>query len=155
MRLRNIFDDIISESKLSDYDGYNTPAALKKEKELKKTGPYDSIDDLDLNTLNRNKTIKEYGYGPLNPYNKEDSEKFWKEKAELWNTDVDMAKSARCHNCALFNQKKKIIDRIAKGIGDEGHRVVKEANLGFCELFWFKCAGDRTCDAWIGGGPIK
>ena len=32
--------------------------------------------------------------------------------------------------------------------------VVKAANLGYCELFHFKCAGDRTCDAWLVGGPI-
>jgi hypothetical protein len=29
------------------------------------------------------------------------------------------------------------------------------ANLGFCEIFEFKCAGDRTCDAWLMNGPIK
>jgi len=32
--------------------------------------------------------------------------------------------------------------------------MVDKANLGYCELFDFKCAGDRTCDAWITGGPI-
>jgi len=154
MKFRHIFEDIIVEGKLSDHKGYNTPAALKKEKELKNVSQYDSIEDLDLNTLNRNKTIKEYGYGPLNPKDKKQSEKFWKEKAEMWDTSVEMAKSARCENCALFNQKNKILDRIAKGIGPEGKRVVKEANLGFCEIFWFKCAGARTCDAWIGGGPL-
>jgi hypothetical protein len=33
--------------------------------------------------------------------------------------------------------------------------VVDSANLGFCELFDFKCAADRTCSAWLVGGPIK
>jgi hypothetical protein len=33
--------------------------------------------------------------------------------------------------------------------------VINAANLGYCELFHFKCAGDRTCDAWLMGGPIK
>jgi hypothetical protein len=33
--------------------------------------------------------------------------------------------------------------------------VVKRSNLGYCELFHFKCAGARTCDAWLVGGPIK
>jgi hypothetical protein len=32
--------------------------------------------------------------------------------------------------------------------------VIAAANLGYCELFHFKCAGDRTCDAWLVGGPI-
>ncbi len=42
-----------------------------------------------------------------------------------------------------------------KAIGEEGDVIAKEANLGFCEFFWFKCAGARTCDAWVSGGPIK
>ena len=36
-----------------------------------------------------------------------------------------------------------------------GKTISKNANLGFCEFFWFKCAGARVCDAWVGGGPIK
>jgi hypothetical protein len=27
--------------------------------------------------------------------------------------------------------------------------------LGYCELFEFKCAADRTCSAWLVGGSIK
>jgi len=27
-------------------------------------------------------------------------------------------------------------------------------DLGYCEIFDFKCAAKRTCDAWIVGGPI-
>ena len=42
-----------------------------------------------------------------------------------------------------------------KAIGDKGKEIVKRANLGFCEFFWFKCAGSRVCDAWVGGGPLK
>ena len=34
-------------------------------------------------------------------------------------------------------------------------QVIAKANLGYCELFHFKCAGNRTCDAWLAGGPIK
>ena len=53
-------DQILAEGKLTDWPGYNTPAALNKEKEIanKKTNPEDYITDLDLNTLNRNRTIK-------------------------------------------------------------------------------------------------
>ena len=47
------------------------------------------------------------------------------------------------------------IDKITKAIGEEGKTIAKEANFGFCEFFWFKCAGARVCDAWVGGGPIK
>ena len=34
MKLKHVLKDSILEGKLSDYDGYNTPAALKKEKDL-------------------------------------------------------------------------------------------------------------------------
>jgi hypothetical protein len=37
---------------------------------------------------------------------------------------------------------------------DIAQEIINEANLGYCELFDFKCAGDRTCDAWITGGPL-
>ena len=148
---------ILTEGKLTDWPGYNTPAALNKEKEIanKKTKPEDSITDLDLNTLNRNRTIKEYSYGPLNPDDEAGSAPFWKDKAEFWNTTVEAAKQSRCANCGAFDQKKATLDKIEKAIGEEGKTIVKNANIGFCEFFWFKCAGARTCDAWVGGGPIK
>ena len=155
--VKNIKDNILSEGKLSDWPGYNTPAALKKEKELegKKVNPEDALTDLDLSTLNRNVTIKEYSYGPLNPDDEEGSKPFWEDKAEFWNTTVEHAKSSRCSNCGAFDQKKSTIDKITKAIGEEGKTIAKEANFGFCEFFWFKCAGARVCDAWVGGGPIK
>jgi hypothetical protein len=31
---------------------------------------------------------------------------------------------------------------------------METADLGFCELFDFKCAATRTCNAWLIGGPI-
>lgn len=157
MKLKPIIRDIILEGNLSDFDGPNTPAALKKEKEInnKNVKPHDAIEDLDLNTLNRNITIKEYRYGPLNPADEKGSAKFWEEKAEMWDTTVEAAKQSRCANCGAFNQKPDVIKKITKAIGEEGDTITKEANLGFCEFFWFKCAGARTCDAWVSGGPIK
>lgn len=158
MKLKDIYKDMILESgKLSDYDGYTTPAALSKEKEIqgKNIKPHDAIDDLNLNTLNRNLTIKEYGYGPLNPDDVETSEEFWAKKAEMWNTTIEHAKTARCSNCAAFDKTTETLNKIAKALGDDGHIIVEQADLGFCELFWFKCAGSRTCDAWLRNGPIK
>jgi len=152
-KLKNILKDTILESK----DSYNTPAAVAKEKSIgsKKVKPEDAITDLDLNTLNRNQTIKEYSYGPLNPDDKKGSEPFWKDKADLWNTTVEAAKESRCSNCGAFDQKKSTLAKIKKAIGSDGKTIVKNANIGFCEFFWFKCAGARSCDAWVGGGPIK
>ena len=156
MKITALIKDLVIEGKLSDYGLNNTPAALRKEKEMrfKKSKPMDSITDLDLNTLSRNVTVKEYRYGPLNPNDEKGSEKFWEDKAEMWDTTVEHAKSSRCSNCSAFNQKPSTINKIAKAIGDQGKKIVKQSNIGFCEFFWFKCAGARTCDAWVGGGPI-
>jgi hypothetical protein len=157
IKLKQVLKNIILEGQLSDWDGYNTPAARKKDEELKtkKNKPEDAITDLDLNTRNRNLTIKEYSYGPLNPADEEGSKPFWEDKAAFWNTTVEHAKTSRCGNCGAFDQKKSTLSKIEKAIGEEGKTIVKNANIGFCEFFWFKCAGARTCDAWISGGPIK
>lgn len=115
--------------------------------------------DAHVNLKNRNYAIKEYGYGPLNP--KEPSEDFWNQKSKMWSVTVEEAKKSRCSNCAAFIKTAQMIGCISKGmeVSDEPHKdysmdVIKAANLGYCELFHFKCAGSRTCDAWIVGGPI-
>lgn len=115
--------------------------------------PHDAITNLDINTKNRNETIKQYGYGPANPF--VDDSKFWTDKADLWGTTVKQAKTMRCGNCATFDQSKQTIKKMADAIGDNGNKIVELAQLGFCEFFWFKCAASRTCDAWVAGGPLK
>ena len=116
--------------------------------------------DIHVNLKNRNHAIEDYGYGPLNP--NEPSKDFWDKKAKMWMISVDEAKTALCGNCAAFIKTPEMLACIAKGMeaGDEPHMdssgaVIEAANLGYCELFHFKCAGDRTCDAWLVGGPIK
>ena len=46
-----------------------------------------------------------------------------------------------------------MLDCIAKGIGDEGDpwAMIEAGDLGYCEIFDFKCASSRTCDAWVAG----
>jgi hypothetical protein len=48
---------------------------------------------------------------------------------------------------------------IEEGLADDrmedAMEVVEAGDLGFCEIFDFKCAAKRTCSAWIVGGPIK
>lgn len=114
---------------------------------------YAAIEDVHVNLENRNHAFEEYGYGPLNP--KEPSDDFWKQKAKVFNTTVEEAKKSRCGNCAAFNQSKEIMNRIADGLGPVGNVVTEKANLGFCEMFKFKCAAERTCDAWLVNGPIN
>lgn len=116
--------------------------------------------DIHINLENRQHAIDEYGYGPLNP--SEPSTDFWNKKAEMWDITVKEAKTSKCGNCAAFvttdDMKKCIIDG-RKDKDDEGEKdhfdiTVEKANLGYCNIFHFKCAGERTCDAWLSGGPI-
>ena len=132
------------------------------------------------NLKNRNWAFANVGYGPANPElpNKD----FWDAKAETWNTDLAQAKSMRCGNCAAFIQTPEMIACITGGMegneeseyenGEESEEgeyngeteseenedlemaVQDAADLGYCELFHFKCAAARTCDAWLVGGPI-
>ena len=114
--------------------------------------------DIKENLKKRNWAFKNVGYGPANP--DEPNEEFWKDRADEWNTDVDQAKTMRCGNCAAFIQTPEMIECITNGIEpdqeeDELTRdVIDAADLGYCELFHFKCAAARTCSAWLRGGPI-
>lgn len=116
---------------------------------------YKALADIELNTKNRNQTAQEDGYGPLNPNDDRGSKAFWEAKAKMWNTTAEAAKQSTCGNCAAFNQTKPVLDKIAEGLGPEGKTISQLANLGFCEIWEFKCAADRTCDVWLVGGPIK
>lgn len=33
--------------------------------------------------------------------------------------------------------------------------TIEAGKLGYCTMHKFKCAGSRTCNAWIAGGPVK
>lgn len=111
--------------------------------------------DIHVNLKNRNHAFKEYGYGPANP--ELSNEAFWNAKANEWQTDLKQAKSMRCGNCAAFIQTPEMMECIKYGIDEEegyAEDVMDTAKLGYCELFDFKCAADRTCSAWLVGGPI-
>jgi hypothetical protein len=83
------------------------------------------------------------------------NEAFWRKKADQWDVSMDDAKQSLCGNCAAFNVSDKIKNCIAQGIGMEADPwgTIKLADLGYCEIFDFKCAASRTCDAWVVGGP--
>lgn len=112
--------------------------------------------DVEENTKNRNWTIDKFAYGPLNPDYPDSG--FWERKADIWNTDVDHARSALCGNCAAFDQSNRVLECIVEGINEENaadpNDVLNLADLGYCQLFKFKCAAKRSCDAWLYGGPI-
>lgn len=123
--------------------------------------------DVALNLKNRNYAIEEHGYGPLNPA--EPNPEFWRGIADLWGISSEDAKTSRCSNCAAFIQTPKMLECIKGGLGYEDDypkqgadhlasnrtETLESADLGYCQLFGFKCAGDRVCRAWLHGGPIK
>lgn len=123
--------------------------------------------DVAVNTENRNIAIKERGYGPMNPG--EPNQKFWKGIAELWGISTEEAKTSRCANCAAFIQTPKMLACIQNNLGleedysdkaasereENQSQTLKASDLGYCQLFAFKCAADRVCRAWLHGGPIR
>jgi lambda family phage portal protein len=109
--------------------------------------------DVKTNLANRQNAVDDANYGPANP--NEPNEDYWKAKASEFQGDVATAKKMVCGNCAAFNQTNKLLGCIKKGIGEDANEVAVGGNLGYCEIFDFKCASKRTCDAWIVGGPIK
>lgn len=110
--------------------------------------------DISVNLRNRAVAVSVANYGPMNPELPNDE--FWKAKGDLFNTTPEIAKQSRCSNCAAFIQTTKMLNCIEKGLdsGPEAVAIVEKANLGYCEIFDFKCAGERTCDAWVTGGPV-
>ena len=132
---------------------------LREQKEEKKECP-PATQDIELNLENRQEAIDEYGYGPPNP--EEPNDEFWSEKAEMWDVDEEKAKTMLCGNCGAFNQSKKMLKCIESGLSgneeseaDDFDAVVEQADLGYCQMYKFKCAASRTCDSWITGGTIK
>ena len=110
--------------------------------------------DLDVNLKNRQKAIDKYHYGPANPDKPGD---YWKAAAKQWGIDEKTAKTMMCGNCAAFNITDEMYKCIHSGMGEEAYQAEKTreaADLGYCNLLHFKCAGTRSCTAWITGGPI-
>jgi hypothetical protein len=113
----------------------------------------EATQNVEVNLKNRQRAIDEAHYGPLNP--NEPNEEYWKKKADMFGGDVESAKKALCANCAFFVKTPSMLECIASGINDINELdTIQVANIGYCEAFDFKCAGARTCDAWVVGGPI-
>jgi hypothetical protein len=112
--------------------------------------------DIATNLKNRQKAIDTAMYGPLDIKNPGD---YWKNIANEWGVDEETAKGETCGNCAAFNISRRMLDCIAEGIkgGDvttDEWDVIEAGDLGYCEIFKFKCNGNRSCFAHIDGGPI-
>jgi hypothetical protein len=65
----------------------------------------------------------------------------------------------KCGNCAAFDVSDQMWKCIEDGIkGDDktvdGMATIHKADLGYCNFLHFKCAGTRSCTAWVTGGAI-
>lgn len=112
--------------------------------------------DIDVNLKNRQRAIDEYNYGPANPDRPED---YWKRSAKIFRVSEATARTMLCGNCGAFDVSDSMRECIANGIsGDEpgvdANASINLADLGYCNFLHFKCAGERSCKAWITGGPI-
>jgi hypothetical protein len=112
--------------------------------------------DIHVNLKNRQHGIDEYHYGPANP---DKPGKYWKDAAKRWKTDEATAKTMKCANCAAFDISDKMYNCMKKGIeGDEKNidalATIEKGDLGYCNFLHFKCAGARSCAAWVTGGPV-
>jgi len=112
--------------------------------------------DIDVNLKNRQKAIDEYHYGPANPERAED---YWSKSSKIFKVSVATARTMLCGNCGAFDVSDSMRECIAQGIkGDEpsvdANASINLADLGYCNFLHFKCAGSRSCKAWITGGPI-
>lgn len=109
---------------------------------------------LENNLKYRQIAIDKYTYGPANPDEPGD---FWSRISEIWGIEDSEAQSMRCGNCSAFNVSDKMRQCINAGIADDkkdGQAVIDKADLGYCEILHFKCAGTRTCALWLTGGPL-
>ena len=121
-----------------------------------KTGCPIATQDIHVNLKNRQHGIDEYHYGPANP---EKPGKYWKDAAKRWKTDESTAKSMKCANCAAFDVSDKMWACMTKGIeGNEKNidalATIEKGDLGYCNFLHFKCAGSRSCAAWVTGGAL-
>jgi len=112
--------------------------------------------DIHVNLKNRQHGIDEYHYGPANP---DKPGNYWKDAAKRWKTDESTAKTMQCANCAAFDISDKMYKCMQKGIeGDEKNidalSTIEKGDLGYCNFLHFKCAGARSCAAWVTGGPV-
>lgn len=113
----------------------------------------DATQDIKLNLKNRQKAIDDYGYGPPDP--SQPNKKFWEKKMDMWKVDeLSEVKNMLCGNCAAFDITSKTLSCIEKGIGEDAVETINAGHLGYCKFLKFKCASERTCDAWVTGGPI-
>lgn len=142
----------IRKKKMREGDNYK-PAKTEKEgrpspEELKKAQGAEcpaATKNVELNTKNRNATIKNHMYGPLNIDEPAD---YFEKLADKWDTSEEAAKKSLCGNCVAFDISSQMKECMPGEVSDDS------GQLGYCWMHHFKCHSKRTCDTWAKGGPI-
>lgn len=82
---------------------------------------------------------------------------FWERLMGIYNMDDERAVlNQRCGNCAAFVITSKMKECIESAIDEaDAANTAMAGELGYCQFLKFKCAAARTCQSWVGGGPIK
>lgn len=152
-RFAVIPDGVVQSDYPEDSEEYEDDSEEDDSMEIENEYPI-ATQDISVNIRNRQECIDVANYGPMNPLLSNDE--YWQARADVYNTSIEEAKTSRCYNCAAFIQTTKMKEAIAQGLGgeEEAYAIAELGNLGYCEIFDFKCAGIRTCDAWVVGGPI-
>ena len=101
--------------------------------------------DLALNTKNRDATLKNFNYGPLNVSEPGD---YWIKIAEYWKTTEKAARKSTCGVCVAFDVSPRMLECMPGETSDE------DGVLGYCWMHHFKCHSARSCHTWAKGGPI-
>ena len=129
-------------------NGRVVPNCVPEEVELKeqKYPCPPATQDLKINTKNRDRTIKQYNYGPLNVT---EPGSYWKDIAKYWKTTEAAAKKSLCANCIAFDISPRMDECMPGETSD------KDGRLGYCWMHHFKCHSARACHTWAKGGPIK
>jgi len=153
------YEETVNAFQVAPEETLTTPETLNPQQAPADAGAQCPIatQDVSVNLKNRQTAIDKANYGPLNPGLP--NRTFWLAKANIFNTTVEEAKTARCGNCAAFNVSDQVKNCIEQGLAAGGSGAqsawdtIALADLGYCTMWDFKCAATRTCDAWVTGGP--
>ena len=100
---------------------------------------------VEINTRNRDATVRRFDYGPLNVDEPGD---YWEKIAKAWDTTEEAARKSLCGNCVAFDISPRMEECMPGPVSDDDGR------LGYCWMHHFKCHSARTCKTWAKGGPI-
>tara|TARA_R110000868_G_scaffold13878_2_gene64452 strand:- start:681 stop:1082 length:402 start_codon:yes stop_codon:yes gene_type:complete len=99
------------------------------------------------NTVNTQRTIKEWRLGPLEPSDEPDANKpYWQDMARVWNINEAEARRQRCSNCEYFENTPEMVmmmEDISRNEFD-----TNAGGRGYCHKFKFICHNLRSCQAW-------